>query len=134
MNKNRIRLTESQLHSIIKESVKRVLKESAPSSNATNVLISCSHNVSAVLESMKNDFANVYRLLRDGDEEDLHKAISAYRDIMNNFTYHKYQSQIHNAYEPITNAFINSNSVNDDDFHEPEDWYERNEHGDFDTY
>ena len=28
MNKNRIRLTESQLHSIIKESVKRVLKES----------------------------------------------------------------------------------------------------------
>lgn len=27
MNKNRIRLTESQLHSIIKESVKRVLKE-----------------------------------------------------------------------------------------------------------
>ena len=27
MNKNRIRLTESQLHSIIKESVKRVINE-----------------------------------------------------------------------------------------------------------
>ena len=134
MNKNRIRLTESQLHSIIKESVKKVLKESALSSNASNVLISCSHNVSAVLERMKNDFANVYRLLRDGDEEDLHKAISAYRDIMNNFTYHEYQSQINNAYEPITNAFINSNSVNDDDSHEPEDWHEKNEHGDCDTY
>ena len=134
MNKNRIRLTESQLHSIIKESVKKVLKESALSSNASNVLISCNHNVSAVLERMKNDFANVYRLLRDGDEEDLHKAISAYRDIMNNFTYHEYQSQINNAYEPLANAFINSNSVNDDDSYEPEDWYERNEHGDFDTY
>ena len=134
MNKNRIKLTESHLHRIIKESVKKVLKESALSSNASNVLISCNHNVSAVLERMKNDFANVYRLLRDGDEEDLHKAISAYRDIMNNFTDHEYQSQINNAYEPLTNAFINSNSVNDDDSYEPEDWYERNEHGDFDTY
>ena len=27
MNKNRIRLTESQLHSVIKESVKKVLNE-----------------------------------------------------------------------------------------------------------
>ena len=134
MNKNRIKLTESHLHSIIKESVKKVLKESALSSNASDVLISCNHNVSAVLERMKNDFANVYRLLRDGDEENLHKAISAYRDIMNNFTDHEYQSQINDAYEPLTNAFINSNSVNDDDSYEPEDWYEINEHGDFDTY
>lgn len=30
MNKNRIRLTESQLHNVIKESVKRVLKEGLP--------------------------------------------------------------------------------------------------------
>ena len=121
--KNPIRINESTLHKIIKESVKRVLKESALSSNAADVLISCNHNVSAVWES----------LLRDGDKEDLHKAISAYRDIMNNFTY-EYQSQIHDAYEPIINTFINSNSVNDDDSYEPEDWYERNDHGDFDTY
>lgn len=131
--KNPIRINESTLHKIIKESVKRVLKESALSSNAADVLISCNHNVSAVLERMKNDFANVYSLLRDGDKEDLHKAISAYRDIMNNFTY-EYQSQIHDAYEPIINTFINSNSVNDDDSYEPEDWYERNDHCDFDTY
>ena len=136
MRKNRIRLTESQLHRVINESVKRVLKENALSSNAADVLRSCSHNISAVLENMKKDFANVYGMLRDGVEtkEDFHKVISAYRDIMNKFTYHKYESQIHHAYDPITKAFINSNLVDDDEFYEPEDWHERNEHGDFDTF
>lgn len=33
MNKNRIRLTESQLHNVIKESVKKVLKEGVPTSS-----------------------------------------------------------------------------------------------------
>ena len=136
MRKNRIRLTESQLHKVIKESVRRVLKESALSSNAADVLKSCNHNLGKVLQSMKNDFVKVYSLLRGGveNENDFHKAISAYRDIMDKFTNHEYLSQISNAYEPITNAFINSNRADDDKFYEPEDWYERNEHGDFDTY
>ena len=39
MNKNRIRLTESQLHKVIKESVKRVLKESVSLKSTKESLI-----------------------------------------------------------------------------------------------
>lgn len=134
--KRKVKLTESQLHRVIKESVKRVLKENALSKNAADVLRSCNRNLSAVLQGIKNDFAQVYGMLRDGveTEEDFHKVIYAYRDLMDNFANDKYLSQISNAYEPITKAFINSNLADDDKFYKPEDWHERNEHGDFDTF
>jgi hypothetical protein len=42
---------------------------------------------------------------------------------------------INDCYEPIIDEYIQSKTVADkEDFDEPEDWYERNEHGDFDTY
>jgi len=53
---------------------------------------------------------------------------------MNDFKY-SYPQMIHDCYKPIIDEYIQSNTVVDnEDFNEPEDWYERNEHGDFDTY
>ncbi len=134
--KKRIRLTESQLHNVIRKCVNEELNESSLSSNAANVLVSCKHNVRSVLTNLKNEFIKVYGLLSDAadDRDSFHNAMSAYSDLMGKFTYHTYEDQIHEAFRPVVDAYININTVDDKDFSEPEDWYERNEHGDFDNY
>lgn len=136
MNKNRIRLTESQLHRVIKESVKRMLKEGCMTSNAGDTLRNCSREARSVLNGIKNEFTKVYGMTSDAahDGDSFHDAISAFRDLMSKFTSHEYEIQIHNAYKPIIDAFIDNNQANGEDYSEPEDWYERNEHGDFDNY
>ena len=134
MKKNTVKLTESQLHRVIKESVKKVLKEGSITSNAGTTLINCEREARSVLNGIKNEFTKVYSLVQDTDENGFHDAISAFRDLMNKFTYHEYEMQIHNAYKPIIDAFIDNNQANGENYSEPEDWHERNEHGDFDNY
>lgn len=124
--KKKIRLTESRLNKIVRESVNKVLNESI-NPTAADKLRQCSSNLNHVLNTIKNDVIKTIDSLKDGD-------FKGYSKILNNFSYY-YPQMINNCYKPIIDEYIKSNTVgNDKDFYEPEDWHERNEHGDFDTY
>lgn len=123
----RIRLTESDLHRIINESVNRVINESG-NLTATDKLRQCSGNLDRVLNTIKNDVIEIIDSIKDGTSS------GVYSKVMNNFRY-SYPQMINNCYKPIIDEYVQSKIVaNKEDFDEPEDWYERNEHGDFDTY
>jgi hypothetical protein len=125
--KQTIRLTESDLHRIVKESVNKVINESV-SSTVADKLRQCSSNVDRVLNTIKNDVIDLIDSIKDG------KSFGVYSKVMNNFRY-SYPQMINNCYEPIIDEYVQSKTVvNKEDIDEPEDWYERNEHGDFDTY
>ena len=127
MNKKLIRLTEQDLHRIVKESVNRVINESV-SSTAADKLRQCSRNLDRVLNTIKNDMIGLIDSIKDGT------SFGVYSKVMNNFRY-SYPQMINDCYEPIIDEYIQSKIVaNKEDIDEPEDWYERNEHGDFDTY
>lgn len=134
--KKTIRLNERELHRMISESVKRVLNEECITSHAGDILNNCARNVRSVLNGIRNEFVKVYDMTRDAanDGDSFHDAISAFRDLMSKFTHHEYEMQINNAFKPIIDTFMTNNQANGEDYSEPEDWYERNEHGDFDTF
>ena len=127
MSKKLIPLTENNLHRIVEKSVNRIMNESV-SSTVADKLRQCSSNVDEVLNTIKNDVINLIDSIKDGE------GFGAYNKIMNNFRY-SYPQMINNCYEPIIDEYIQSKTVvNKEGINEPEDWYERNEHGDFDTY
>lgn len=126
MNKKTISLTESDLRRIVKESVNKVLNEGVGriDSTAGDTLLQCSRNLSRVLDTIKNNVINII----EGSEG------KGYTKLMNYFKYSCPQ-MIDDCYKPIIDEYIQSHGVkNSEDFDEPEDWHERNEHGDFDTY
>ena len=126
-NKRTYRLTESKLRGMIREAVKSVINESV-SSTAADKLIQCERNVNGVLNTIKNNVIELIDSIKDGTD------FRVYSKIMNDFKY-SYPQMINDCYKPIIDEYIQSSTeVNNEDFCEPEDWYERNEHGDFDTY
>lgn len=127
MTKKLIRLTEGDLHKIVEKSVNRVINESV-SSTVADKLRQCSRNVDGVLNTIKNDVIDIIDSIKDGE------SFGVYSKVMNNFRY-SYPQMINNCYKPIIDEYIQSKTVvNKEDNYEPEDWYERNEHGDFDAY
>ena len=135
VKKNTVRLTESELKNIITESVKKVLNE-----NHMTVYQYCQMNMKTVLGDIKKQVREIYSLLSDGySDNDREKRIKA-SDMLHSFINHDmiytYPNEIANAYKPIIDYYFESNnntSYGSENDYEPEDWYERNEHGDFDT-
>lgn len=110
MNKNRIRLTERQLHSVIKESVRRVLNET--SLHPTTLM-----NYTQQLHEISNS------LMGYSDLRDVQQLIGKSANMLDNYGFEKFGKYF--------------SDMLDDELtkeKEPEDWYERNEHGDFDNY
>ena len=133
--KNTIRLTESELKRIITESVKKVLNE-----NYMTVYQSCNMDMKTVLGDIKRQVHEIYSLLSDGysdnDREKRRKAHKMFHSFINHDMIYTYPNEIASAYKPIIDYYFESNnntSYGSENGYEPEDWYERNEHGDFDT-
>ena len=134
--KQKIRLTENELKQIVAESVKNILKEN---NNFTYVMDNCKHDLNSVISKFGDKIRNLYELLTDAksynDKELYRQARKLYNTIISYDLKYSLPFEIWNALNPIVTDYINShkNSLNND-FDEPEDWYERNEHGDFDTH
>ena len=122
MNKKLIRLTESDLHRIVKESVKKVIKEENEPSK---------------------DYTQYYELF-----EGLYKTVfSAYQKLKATFDFRELEAMqysgkelptiIAGAVESMRESSSRLKNViqeieePSDSYNEPEDWFERNEHGDF---
>ena len=107
--------------------------------NFTYVMDNCKHDLNSVISKFGDKIRNLYELLTDAksynDKELYRQARKLYNTIISYDLKYSLPFEIWNALNPIVTDYINShkNSLNND-FDEPEDWYERNEHGDFDTY
>ena len=130
-NKRTIRLTESDLHRVIRESVKRILKEG--NNSAQNIYnnrsvfaklidqtLSKIHDINDTLfYSVSNGGINQFSILSNEEKERLVKIAETTNKLAGDIAYllEMLESQPNSQFEQ-----------------EPEDWHERNEHGDFDTY
>lgn len=130
MNKKLIKLTESDLHRIVKETVNRILKEDDSTPNIfnnrsmfANFIYQTSSKMRGIKESLFYDVLNgginQFKILSNEEKDELVKIA----EMANNLDRHM-------AY--LSEMFESQSSPQFED--EPEDWYERNEHGDFDTY
>lgn len=130
MNKKLIRLTESDLHRIVKESVNRVLKEDDSTPNIYNnrsmfaklmyQTMSKMHDINETLfYNVLNGRINQFKILSNEEKDRLVEIAKMANKLNGNIAYlsEMLESQSSSQFE-----------------YEPEDWYERNEHGDFDTY
>lgn len=129
--KKTIRLTESDLHNVIRESVKRILKEG--NNSAQNIYnnrsvfaklidqtLSKIHDINDTLfYSVSNGGINQFSILSNEEKERLVKIAETTNKLAGDIAYllEMLESQPNSQFEQ-----------------EPEDWHERNEHGDFDTY
>lgn len=130
MNKKLIRLTEQDLHKIVKESVNRILKEDDSTPNIYNnrsmfaklmyQTMSKMHDINETLfYNVLNGRINQFKILSNEEKDRLVEIAEMANKLNGNIAYlsEMLESQSSSQFE-----------------HEPEDWYERNEHGDFDTY
>jgi hypothetical protein len=128
-----IRLTESDLRKVIKESVNKLLMENHP---FNSVIDKCDNNLNSVVFDLKSQIKELYSTLiasfRENDKELTFKAMSIYNRLTHE---NNYSNKIWRAFSPLVEAYHDfyRNNEHENDFDEPEDWYERNEHGDFDT-
>ncbi len=132
-----IKLTESDLHNIIKESVNKILVENK---HYDSVMYKCNDNLKSVVYNLGNKIKNLYSSLvdsfHDNDRELYSKAMNLYNELINYDIKYQLPYDIWKALDPMVTDYTNTNKEynHKKDFDEPEDWYERNEHGDFDTY
>ena len=130
MNKKLIKLTESDLHRIVKESVNRILKEddSTPDIyNNRSMFASLMYETMSKMNDINeilfftalNGRINEFKILSNEEKDRLVQIADMANRLNSNMAYlsEMLESQSSSQFE-----------------HEPEDWYERNEHGDFDTY
>jgi hypothetical protein len=130
MNKKLIRLTEQDLHKIVKESINRILKEDDSTPNIYNnrsmfakfmyQTMSKMHDINETLfYNVLNGRINQFKILSNEEKDRLVEIAEMANKLNGNIAYlsEMLESQSSSQFE-----------------HEPEDWYERNEHGDFDTY
>lgn len=130
MNKKLIRLTEQDLHKIVKESLNRILKEDDSTPNIYNnrsmfaklmyQTMSKMHDINETLfYNVLNGRINQFKILSNEEKDRLVEIAEMANKLNGNIAYlsEMLESQSSSQFE-----------------HEPEDWYERNEHGDFDTY
>lgn len=128
--KKRIRLTESDLHRIVKESMNRILKEDDSTPNIYNnrsmfakfmsQISSKMHGINTTLfYHVLNGNIDEFNILSNEEKDRLVEIAKMANKLTGNIAYlsEMLESQSSSQFE-----------------HEPEDWYERNEHGDFDTY
>ena len=133
--KQRIKLTESDLHRIVKESVRRALNENNKYYLTPQELI----------EKYYNNFSEAYKLIAKADK--LIRAMNIYEiesiiskidagEVDNDMQYCLPGAidAVHDAKSRLGTVVYEMENYNDSDDKEPEDWYERNEHGDFDEY
>ena len=94
MRKNRIRLTESDLHRIIKESVKGVLKESKRTPQAKRELEDALRNVVGILHAyIESDF----EIFTKSELENLYEICSDMtRKINDSYDYGPYEGEPYN--------------------------------------
>lgn len=151
MNKNRMRLTESQLHNVIKESVNRVLNENFGNIGDA-IYTGAIHN-----KKMKPKEADRYSYKKSREWLNIADRYMDYlrhiRDYIGECSYgnprvsKEYVQKLYNAVWTLMDAFDPKKSMSlmtayankmynhsGKEDNEPEDWYERNEHGDFDNY
>ena len=130
MNKKLIRLTESDLHRIVKESVNRILKEDDSTPNIYNnrsmfaklmyQTMSKMHDINETLfYNVLNGRINQFKILSNEEKDRLVQIADMANKLDGNMAY-------------LSEMLESQSSPQFED--EPEDWYERNEHGDFDTY
>ena len=134
--KRRIRLTEGDLHRIVKESVKRALNEN----NQYDL------TVEQLIDKYYKNFEEAYKLLDKANKllngsinvREIESIISKRNagEVNNDVQYClpeavRYVSDARSYVGSVVDAMDN---YNERDYEEPEDWYERNEHGDFDEY
>ena len=130
MTKKLIRLTESDLHRIVEKSVNRILKEDDSTPNIYNnrsmfakfmyQTMSKMHDINeALFYDVLNGRINQFKILSNEEKDRLVEIAEMANKLNGNIAYlsEMLESQSSSQFE-----------------HEPEDWYERNEHGDFDTY
>lgn len=121
---------ESKLRRVIKESVKRILKEDDSTPNIYNnrsmfaklihQTMSKMHGINETLfYNVLNGRINQFKILSNEEKDRLVEIAEMANKLNGNITYlsEMLESQSGSQFE-----------------HEPEDWHERNEHGDFDTY
>lgn len=116
MKTNRIKLTESQLHQIIKKSVKKVLNEEKRTSDWSEYVQNIGHEID-------NKLSKLSSLLYDN--RSWNGAMELFDKI------HKIQQEVRDTF--YTNHVFTYDWKGEES-KEPEDWYERNEHGDFDEF
>lgn len=110
MKNNKIKLTEVQLHQVIKESVRRVLNET--SLHPTTLM-----DYTQQLYKISNS------LMGYSDLRDVQQLIGKSANMLDNYGFEKFGRYFSDMLDDkLTNE------------KEPEDWHERNEHGDFDNY
>ena len=132
--KQLVKLTEGDLHRIIKESVNKLLMENHP---YNSVIDKCDNNLNSVVFDLKSQIKELYSTLiasfEENDKELVLKAMGIYSRLIEK---NDYSNKIWKALDPLVHAYRDfyRNNDHENDFDEPEDWYERNEHGDFDTY
>lgn len=134
--KRRIRLTEGDLHKIVKKSVDRVLNENSQYDLTVEQLI----------DKYYKNFEEAYNLLSKANKllkgsinvreiESINSKIDA-GEVHNDVEYclPNAVEAVYNARSYVGDVFYAMDNYNERDYEEPEDWYERNEHGDFDEY
>lgn len=130
MNKRLIRLTEQDIHRIVKESVKKILKEddSAPNIyNNRSMFTKLMHQVMSKMQGINDTFfynvlngrINQFSILSNEEKNKLVEIAEMANKLNGDIAY-------------LSEMLEGQSSLQFE--HEPEDWYERNEHGDFDTY
>ncbi len=127
-NKRTIRLTESDLHRVIKESVRRMVNEEYPYQVSTEYIISTYRDR---FEQARELMKQVVQLTKV-DVHELEAMNGGNDDIQ--YCMPSTVEAIKDAYGRLYSLVNEMEEYNEDPQNESEDWHERNEHGDFDTY
>lgn len=143
-SKNVIRINESQLKQMISESVKKVLKEDNFFNQWENSFNTGNHKevmkTYNSLLKLKNTLPLLY--FTDRLSNDVATKLRTAADILDKYLTDDVMNSIVNFYKQnsqykdkkpldLSIPFAKRHS---NEFNEPEDWYERVEHGDFDNY
>lgn len=126
--KRTIRLTESDLHRVIKESVRRMVNEEYPYQVSTEYIISTYRDR---FEQARELMKQVVQLTKV-DVHELEAMNGGNDDIQ--YCMPSTVEAIKDAYGRLYSLVNEMEEYNEDPQNESEDWHERNEHGDFDTY
>ena len=134
--KRTIRLRESELRQMIAESVKRVLNED----NQYDL------TVEQLIDKYYKNFEEAYKLLDKANKllngsinvreiESINSRIDT-GEVDNDIEYCLPEAvrSVSDARSYVGTVYYGMEHYNEGDYEEPEDWYERNEHGDFDEY
>ena len=116
--KKTIRLNKGDLHRMISESVKRVLNESYTET------IDLTQDFDEFTDTLSKAWNKLnHRFIHFSPDEKMDKQLNQIYRLL---------GQIYDL--ASSNKTTTIQCADGDEYDEPEDWYERNEHGDFDTY